>query len=157
VPRCAKHSNGTAAKKKKPRGARGFESAIGPSVRLASTPKGSLLDYFFTVIVEVPVLPAASLAVAVIVCEPAATFFVFHFEEIEPRFVVETTAPSTEIERLLTPTLSVALAAKVTMVPTVAPLAGLVIVTVGGVVSATDVTFSDNAGLVDPTFLLSPP
>jgi hypothetical protein len=44
----------------------------------------------------------------------------------------------------------------VTIVATVEPLAGLVMVTTGGVVSATDVTLSEKVGLVDAAFLLSP-
>jgi len=42
------------------------------------------------------------------------------------------------------------------MLPIVEPLAGLVIITTGGVVSATDVMLSANVGLVVAAFLESP-
>src|SRR6266850_5996757 len=87
---------------------------------------------------EVVWLPAASRARAANVCAPPDAVDAFHV--IEYGAVVSSApygAPSNRNWTLSTPTLSEALADTVTAVPdTVAPLAGAVIETTGGVVSA---------------------
>src|SRR5204862_27971 len=88
---------------------------------------------------EVVRLPAASRAVAVSVCEPLPTVVVFQETEYgddvssAPRL-----APSTRNCTPATPTLSEAEALTVTDPETVAPDAGAVMLTAGGVVSAFD-------------------
>ena len=86
---------------------------------------------------EVLLLPAASRAIAVMVCEPLLAVVVFQETEYgalvssAPKFV-----PSILNCTPATPTLSEALAVIVTVAGTVAPLLGEVMLTVGGVVSA---------------------
>src|SRR5439155_663855 len=85
---------------------------------------------------EVVVLPAASRATAVRVCEPLAAPVVF--QEIEYGAVVSSApklAPSILNCTPATPTLSAALAVIVTVAGTVWPFAGELMLTVGGVVS----------------------
>src|SRR5438034_338395 len=89
--------------------------------------------------VDVVVLPAASRATAVRVWLPLAVAVVFHDRlyglagSSAPRLT-----PSNLNWTPRTPTLSVAVAVTVTALPdTVAPVAGVVIATVGGVVSLT--------------------
>src|SRR5207253_1723480 len=88
---------------------------------------------------EVAVLPAASLATAVTLWLPFALKVVF--QDIEYG-AVDTSAPKLAPSSLnctpATPTLSAALAETVTAPATVAPAAGAVIDTVGGVVSGTE-------------------
>jgi hypothetical protein len=84
----------------------------------------------------VAVFPDVSVATAEILCVPLATDEEFHESEYgdavtaEPVFV-----PSTVNRTLATATLSDAFAESVTVPDTVAPLAGAVIDTVGGVLS----------------------
>ena len=90
---------------------------------------------------EVVVFPAASRATAVKVCEPLATDVVFH--ETEYGAVVSSVprlAPSSRNCTPTTPTLSAAVAVTVIVPLTVAPLAGDVRLTVGGVLSFDTVT-----------------
>src|SRR5437773_1743133 len=88
---------------------------------------------------EVVRFPAASLATAVRVCEPLPTVVVFQDTEYgdavssAPRL-----APSTRNCTPATPTLSEAEALTVTVPDTVAPDAGALMLTAGGVVSAFD-------------------
>src|SRR5262245_58670240 len=85
---------------------------------------------------DVVVLPAGSVATAVIACEPFATCPLSHCSEngdpycFAPRFV-----PSTLYCTLSTLVLSVAFAVSVKEPDTVAPFAGAVTDTTGGVVS----------------------
>jgi len=91
---------------------------------------------------------------------PLEAFFVFHLEETEFAFVDATTLPSTEIVKLDTPALALAVALRVTTPDTVAPLPGLVIVTVGGVAGGGglfDETVSASVELVEGLLLASPP
>src|SRR6266851_5636773 len=85
---------------------------------------------------EVVVLPAASRATAVRACAPAVAVAVFQATEYG---AVVTSVPRFEPSSLnwtpTTPTLSVAVALTVVVPVTVAPFAGAVIATVGGVVS----------------------
>src|SRR5213594_3478928 len=82
------------------------------------------------------VLPAASRAMAVKLWEPLATRVVFHEREYGAAVTsAPTLTPSSLNCTPTTPTLSVALAETVTVPATVAPSAGAVIETVGGVVS----------------------
>src|SRR5438128_618925 len=86
---------------------------------------------------EVVVLPAASRATAVTLCEPLLAVVVFQETEYgatvssAPRFT-----PSSLNCTPTTPTLSVALAATVIVLATVVPAVGAVMETAGGVVSA---------------------
>src|SRR4029077_8186061 len=87
------------------------------------------------------VLPAASRATAVSVCEPLLAVVVF--QEAAYGAVVSSTprlAPSRRNCTPATPTLSDALAVTLIVPVTVAPLAGAVTLTVGGVVSFETVT-----------------
>src|SRR3989441_8483447 len=98
----------------------------------------------------VAVFPAASRATAVKLCAPFAAKVVFH--ETEKGAVVTSTpklAPSSLNCTATTPTLSAALAETVTEPATVAPPAGAVIETVGGVVSTT-VTLTAAARALSP-------
>src|SRR5438552_17420971 len=98
---------------------------------------GALLSTVTLTAVEVVVLPAASRATAVKLCEPLLAVVVFQETEYgatvtsAPRF-----APSSLNCTPTTPTLSVALAATVIVLATVAPAVGAVIETAGGGVSA---------------------
>src|SRR5262249_36105925 len=87
----------------------------------------------------VPVLPAASFAIAFSVCVPLLVVVVFH--EIVYGAVVSRVprlAPSNWNCTLATPTLSEAVAVTLRVPETVVPLAGPVTETVGGVVSGTE-------------------
>src|SRR5437879_13874527 len=99
----------------------------------------------------VAVFPAASRATAVRVCAPLLAVVVFH-ERVYGAVV--TSAPRLAASSLncipTTPTLSVALAETVTVPLTVAPAAGAVIDTVGGVVSLRTVTLTAAAVAVLP-------
>src|SRR6266567_6738540 len=103
-----------------------------------------LPPYFLIWIVAVAWFPDVSLAVALTVCVPLAAFLLFHLYDTVAPFVVATTALSTESVMPATATLSVAFAPIVTIPATVAPFAGLVIVTTGGVVSVTTPTTSES-------------
>src|SRR5882762_1180694 len=99
----------------------------------------------------VAVLPAASRATAVSVCEPL--FAVVVFQETAYGAVVSSTprlAPSSRNWTPATPTLSDALAVTVMVPLTVAPVAGAVMLTVGAVVSFETVTVAAAAGGVLP-------
>jgi len=113
------------------------------------------------VIVAVACWPALSVTVELMVCVPLEAFFVFHLQEIEPVFVDATTLPSRESVKLATPALALADALSVTTPDTVAPLPGLVIVTVGGPAggggAVTDETVSASVELVEGLLLASPP
>jgi chorismate mutase len=97
----------------------------------------------------VALFPAASLAIARTVCEPLLDVVVF--QEIEYGAAVSRlpkSAPSSWNCTLATPTLSLAFAT-IDMVPlTVAPSAGAVMDTVGGVVSVVLLTFTGTGALV---------
>jgi hypothetical protein len=97
---------------------------------------------FATVMVEVLVLPAASVAFALKEWLPSATFVVFHEKLYGAAVKVETTVPSTLRATDFTPTLSEAVTLTLTVPDTVDPLAGDVIDTVGTVTSALT-TFCD--------------
>ncbi len=98
---------------------------------------GALLATVTVTGAEVVLLPAASRAIAVILCEPSLVVVVS--KEIEYGAVVSSVLPlvpsSSRNCTPTTPTLSEALAVTVTVPFTVAPLAGAVMLTVGGVVS----------------------
>src|SRR5258708_7076427 len=100
---------------------------------------------------DVAVLPAASRATAVSVCEALLAVVVFQATEYgavvtsAPRF-----APSSLNCTPTTPTLSDALAPTVVVPDTVAPAAGAVMLTVGGVVSLKTVTVAAAAVAVLP-------
>jgi len=85
----------------------------------------------------VPVLPAASLAIALIVCVALVRAVVFQVYTYGAAVIgVPATVPSMTNWTLVTPTLSEADAVRLTVEPeTVAPAVGAVIETVGGVVS----------------------
>ena len=91
------------------------------------------------IVVDSVWLPAASRAMAVIVCKPSLTDAVF--QGIEYGALVSS-APKLTLSILnctpTTPTLSEALAVKLVVPETVAPETGDVMLTVGGVVSAGD-------------------
>jgi hypothetical protein len=99
---------------------------------------GTVFCTFTVIVVELPTLPAASRAVARIVCVPFATVAEFQFElygAVES-FEKAVEEPSRKYETLVTPTLSLADAEIVTVPDTVALFVGAVIDTWGGVVSA---------------------
>jgi len=84
---------------------------------------------------DVPTLPAASLACATSVCEPAEAVAAFHVM-LKGAVVSEPmAAPSTRNVTALTPMLSVAVAEIVTLPLTCAPVDGAVMATVGALVS----------------------
>src|SRR5437870_2928816 len=111
------------------------EMEVIPEALILEITGGALSTVTLTAAV-VAVLPAASRATAVKLWEPLATRVVF--QEIAYGAAV-TSAPRLTPSSLnctpTTPTLSVALAETVTVPATVAPAAGAVIDTVGGVVS----------------------
>ena len=85
---------------------------------------------------DVLTLPAASRATAVSEWLPLGTPVVFHETEYGALVPSAPRLPPSSLNcRPATPTLSLALAAMVTVLETVAPFAGAVIATVGGVVS----------------------
>jgi hypothetical protein len=97
---------------------------------------GGALDTVTVTGAEVLELPAASRAIAVMVCEPLAAPVVF--QETEYGALVSSAPklmPSILNCTPTTPTLSEALAVKLVVPETVAPAAGDVTLTVGGVVS----------------------
>src|SRR5213594_2095020 len=97
---------------------------------------GGMLFTVTLTVVAVAVLPAASRATAVRVWDALVAVVVFH-ERAYGAVVISAPrlAPSSLNWTPTTPTLSVALAETVSVPDTVAPLAGAVIETVGGVVS----------------------
>src|SRR5262249_46923905 len=102
---------------------------------------GGLLSTVTVTTEEVAVLPAASRATAVKVCEPLLAVVVFH----ETAYgAVVSPAPSLAASSLnwtpTRPTLSEAFAVTLIVELTVAPFAGDVMLTVGGVVSLKTVT-----------------
>ena len=113
---------------------------VAPDVGDVMLTAGGVVSAFDTVTLtgdEVVRFPAASLATAVSVCEPFPTLVVF--QEIEYGDVVSSEprlAPSTRNWTPTTPTLSEAEALTVVDPDTVAPDAGAVMLTDGGVVSA---------------------
>src|SRR5207249_2962471 len=115
---------------------------VAPDAGALMLTAGGVVSAFDTVTLtgdEVVRFPAASRAVAVRVCEPLPTVVVFQDTEYgdavssPPRL-----APSTRNTTPATPTLSEAEALTVTVPDTVAPDAGALILTAGGVVSAFD-------------------
>src|SRR5690242_16530092 len=90
----------------------------------------------YTVTDVLPAFPALSLAVAVIVCLPTAAVVAFQMYETDAALPVYFNAPSTYSEMEATPTLSVAEAWIVTLVPTFVPFHGAEMCATGGVVSA---------------------
>src|SRR5436309_14563698 len=101
---------------------------------------GGVLSTVTLTAAEVAVFPAASRATAVRVWTPFATKVVFQVMEKDPAVSsAPRLAPSSLNCTPTTPTLSEAEAETVTVAPeTVAPAAGAVIETVGGVVSGDD-------------------
>src|SRR6266513_3538495 len=97
---------------------------------------GALLATVTVIVVDSVWLPAASRAMAVIVCEPSLTEAVFQGIEYG---VLVASAPRLTLSILnctpTTPTLSEALAVKLIVPETVAPETGDVMLTAGGVVS----------------------
>jgi hypothetical protein len=128
-----------------------WEEEVGVAVRLAGTDGGVTSDVgLLTVMVmpvEVVVFPARSLATAVRVWEALVVAVVFQTMEYgEVVSSAERLTPSSLNWTPTTPTLSAAVAETVVVVPkTVAPLAGAVMDTVGGVVSGGAVTVNVNA------------
>src|SRR5213594_2249901 len=102
---------------------------------------GGMLFTVTLTVVAVAVLPAASRATAVRVWDALVAVVVFH-ERAYGAVVISAPrlAPSSLNWTPTTPTLSVALAETVSVPDTVAPPAGAVIETAGGVVSFTTVT-----------------
>src|SRR5712691_928606 len=99
---------------------------------------------------DVPRLPAASQALAVRVCAPAATALVFQLAVSEEEVPLPMAVPSASISMCVTPTSSVAVAVTATVPLTVAPCAGAVICAVGGVVSGVVlVTVTEAVALCD--------
>src|SRR5918992_2935336 len=83
------------------------------------------------------VLPAASRATAVKVCDPSGALVVFHAIEYgDTVSSAATCAPSTKNRTPVTPMLSAAVAVTAVVPATVVPVPGAVIVIVGGDVSA---------------------
>jgi len=111
----------------------------------ASCLEGSFDDqnYLVTVIEVEDVLPAVSHALAVIVWDPELTFFVFHVQVKGAAVLVHFTLPSTEMVTCEIATLSVAdtdictCPEVVVIDEMLAPLAGFMMATMGGVVSDT--------------------
>src|SRR5690606_8587194 len=104
------------------------------------------------------VLPAASRATARIVCVPLATVVVFQLIWYGALVSsLPTGLPSTVNQTLLTPTLSVADAASVTVPLSVLPAAGEASVTAGGAVSAAGGGAAEAAALVGRTCMRGRP
>jgi hypothetical protein len=112
-------------------------------IELADTPEITGGITGLSTVTEIPlvaVFSAASLAIAETVCGPLVAVVVSHDTEYEGPAPVTTLPrfpPPTWNCTPVTPTLSVALAETVIVPVTVAPFAGAVMETVGGVVSAT--------------------
>src|SRR6266705_317473 len=103
--------------------------------------KRTALDTVTVTAKEVARLPAASRATAVRICEPLATAVVFQDTEYGAAVSsAPSAAPSNRNCTPATPTLSEASALTLIVPDTVAPFAGAVIDTVGGVVSLNTVT-----------------
>lgn len=96
---------------------------------------GLLLLTVTVIVNESPAFPAASHALTNIECEPSLSVVVFRLKLYGATRSCAFTNPSTIRYVSVTPTLSVAVAVTVIVPTTVAPLAGLVSVTVGGVTS----------------------
>ena len=91
----------------------------------------------------VDLLPAVSSAVALIACAPTATFLMFQLHFIDELLLMLSVWPSTAQVVVLIATLSEALTLMLTFAPlTLEPLTGLVILTVGGMVSTGSGTLS---------------
>ena len=107
-----------------------------------------------TVIVEeVPTFPAASYARAWSVFVPLAAAVVFQANETEALLeLVATNAPFKYHSTRLTPTLSVALTFTLTVLETVLPAPGAVIVTSGGVTSGTTFCTVTTTDAAEPMF-----
>jgi hypothetical protein len=108
---------------------------------VVSTGGGTLLSTVTLTLLLVVLFPAASRAMAVRVWEPFAIVVVF--QEVLWGLVVSSVprlVPSSRNWTPTTPTLSEAVAETVTVPDTVAPLAGAVIVTVGGLLSTVTLT-----------------
>src|SRR5437763_8532529 len=123
------------------------------SKRVAGGGGGGALLFTVTVTgAEGVLLPAASRAIAVILCGPSLTVAVFH--ETEYGAVVTSTLPLTPLSSRnctpATPTLSEALAVTVTVPFTGAPLVGAVMLTLGAVVSV--VAVAEASLEAGPTF-----
>src|SRR5947209_230263 len=107
-------------------------AGLSSSMRVTAPP----LETLTVTPAEVVRLPAASRATALKVCEPLATAVVLKEAEYGAALSsAPTLAPSTLNWTPATPTLSAAFAVTVIVPETVAPLAGEVMLTVGGVVS----------------------
>src|SRR5258705_157588 len=110
-----------------------------------------LFDTVTVTAVDVVVLPAASRARAVNVCEPLLAVVVLHETAYEAAVSSEPrVAPSSRNCTPTTPTLSEAFAVTVVVPETVAPDAGAVTLAVGGVVSLKTVTVTAAVVLVLP-------
>src|SRR6266704_730312 len=106
--------------------------------------KRTALDTVTVTAKEVARLPAASRATAVRICEPLATAVVFQDTEYGAAVSsAPSAAPSNRNWTPATPTLSEASALTLIVPDTVAPFAGAVIDTVGGVVSLNTVTVTE--------------
>src|ERR1017187_2747001 len=110
-----------------------IEPAVTPEIAGGTTGLFTVTDTLL-----VAVFPAPSLAIAETVCNPLVTVVESHDTEYEGPAPVNTLPrfpPSSRNCTAVTPTLSVALAETVTVPVTLAPFAGAVIATVGGVLS----------------------
>src|SRR5689334_8527252 len=87
---------------------------------------------------DVPMLFAASYALATSACAPLVAVVVFQLHAYGEEVSVDCSTPSRRNSTLVTPTLSLALAVTLTVADTVAPFAGAVIEAVGAVVSPAD-------------------
>src|SRR5205807_7404316 len=102
---------------------------------------GGVLSTVTLTAAEVTVLPAASRAVAVNVCDPSATPAVFHATAYGADvFSAPSGAPSPKNCTPATPMLSAALALTVIVPVTAVPADGAVMATVGGVLSTVTLT-----------------
>src|SRR6266852_816026 len=110
---------------------------VAPLAREVMLSVGGVVSALFTVteIEALALLLAASFAVAVMVWAPLAAVVLFHEQVYGDVVAVHFVAPSTANVTEATPTLSLADAWIVIVPDTVAPLAGEVMLTVGGVVS----------------------
>src|SRR5205807_2249614 len=107
---------------------------------------GGVLSTVTLTAAEVTVLPAASRAVAVNVCDPSATPAVFHATAYGADvFSAPSGAPSTKNCTPATPMLSAALALTVIVPLTAVPADGAVMAAVGGVLSTVTLTAAEES------------
>jgi hypothetical protein len=110
-----------------------------PGLPISSVTVPVPFDTVTVIVADVPTLPAASNALQTMVCDALVNVVVFQANESDVALVLlATTVPSIRSCICVTPTLSAAVAVTVTVLETVAPLAGAVTEVVGGVVSVVE-------------------